>query len=95
MPLCSKKRAVLARDEGVHDVGRHRLERRQPAALAEELADRLAVAVDDAARERRVVVGEAPEVGQVAHEDEVGAQRRADAHQREQSARHEQDPQRP
>ena len=66
-----EERVVLAGDEGEDHVLGQLVEAHQPAALLEELADRTAVAVVDRRGERRPVVVDPVEVGQIAHHGEV------------------------
>ena len=75
-PAVLEERIVFARDEGEDHVLGDLVEAHQPAALVEEFADRPAVAVVDGARQRRAVVVDPLEIGEIAHDRQIEGDRR-------------------
>jgi hypothetical protein len=78
-PRVFEKRAVLARHEREHEVWRHGFQRQERAPLFEELADHLAIAIEDAACDRRAVILDRAQVWKISNECEVECDRASDA----------------
>jgi len=78
-PRVLEKRAVLARYEREHEVWRQGFQRRERAPLLEELADLLAIAIEDVACDRRAVILDRAQVRKVPNECEVECDRASDA----------------